>query len=222
MARTVRSLSPRPRPRHGIGHSSDRSMGLDPEPKLSVSASNGVRTQSAPRVSTAHRSHRPPHTRSRLQPLLPVRPRSPTPRVGRHSGRRKPGHQRHRSAQCAAQPGAVARGDHKTPSREARGSCRAARASGRVPGEHCLPSDTPGPSSLAPRSPSHPAFGTPPRPPPIGIPRLRSLEPPNFPSLIPCPLSPHPAFSTFFPSPSHLPPNSVTASPSTLHLCPNF
>nr|XP_042120551.1 protein monoglycylase TTLL8 isoform X4 [Peromyscus maniculatus bairdii] len=133
MARTVRSLSPRPRPRHGIGHSSDRSMGLDPEPKLSVSASNGVRTQSAPRVSTAHRSHRPPHTRSRLQPLLPVRPRSPTPRVGRHSGRRKPGHQRHRSAQCAAQPGAVARGDHKTPSREARGSCRAARASGRVP-----------------------------------------------------------------------------------------
>ncbi|XP_059103979.1 protein monoglycylase TTLL8 [Peromyscus eremicus] len=132
-ARTVRSLSPRPRPRHGTGHSSDRSMGLDPEPKLSVSASNGARTQSAPRVSTARRSHRPPHVRSRLQPLLPVRPRSPTPRVGRHSGRRKPGRQRHGSAQCAAQPGAVARGDHKTPSREARGSCRAARASGRVP-----------------------------------------------------------------------------------------
>ncbi|XP_040609941.1 protein monoglycylase TTLL8 isoform X2 [Mesocricetus auratus] len=136
MARTVRGLSPRPRHRHrpSTGHSLDHCLGLDTEPRLSVSASICVRTQSAPRVLSARLSQRTPLLRSRLQPLLPVRPRSPTPRVGRRSVRRKPGHQRHRSAQCTAQPEPVARGDHRTPSRGTRGWGRTARASGRVPG----------------------------------------------------------------------------------------
>lgn len=175
MARTVRGLSPRPRHRHrpSTGHSLDHCLGLDTEPRLSVSASICVRTQSAPRVLSARLSQRTPLLRSRLQPLLPVRPRSPTPRVGRRSVRRKPGHQRHRSAQCTAQPEPVARGDHRTPSRGTRGWGRTARASGRVPGEHCLPLlDAPGLSSPEPRSPSQPAFRTPPRPPPIGTPDL--------------------------------------------------
>ncbi|KAM7317484.1 hypothetical protein ACRRTK_023786 [Alexandromys fortis] len=123
----------RPRTRSGTGHSLERGMGLDPEPKLSKSSSHCVRTLSAPRVSTAHRSRRPPLLRSCPYASPPARPRSPTPRVGRRSACLKRGHQRHRSAQCAAQPRPVARGDHRTPSRDARGWGRAARASGRVP-----------------------------------------------------------------------------------------
>lgn len=210
MARTVRGLSPsirprpRPRPRPGTGHSLDHRTGLDPEPKLSVSAGICVRTQSAPRVSSVRYSQRTPLLRSRTQALPPARPRSPTPRVGRRSVHRKPGYQRQGSAQCTALPEPVARGDHKTPSRGARGWGKTARAPGRVSGEHCLPSDVPGLSSAAPRSPSHPAFRTPPRPAPSDWnPRARSLERQNFPSLTLTPVHFHPT-PPFQPFP-HLP-----------------
>lgn len=203
----------RPRTRSGTGHSLERSMGLDPEPKLNKSSSNCVRTLSAPRVSTVHRSRRPLLLRSPPHPSPPARPRSPTPRVGRRSACLKPRHQHHGSAQCAAQPRPVARGDHRTPSRDAHGWGRAARASRRVPGEqfslrHARP-------VLAGAQVPLPIPRSEPRPAPFRLePQtslLRTAELPQ-PYSDTCPLSPHPALSTFFPLPSHLPPNSLTAS----------
>lgn len=212
MACSVGGPSPRSRPRlhPRPSRSLDRNMGLDLEPKLSVSASNCVRTAS--RVSPVLRCcQRIPLSRSPPQPLPPVRPRSPTPRVGRRLARRKPRYQRQESAQCMVQARAVALSNRKTPGRSARRSATAARALGRVPGEHCLPSDAPRLPSLVPRSPSYAVLGTPPRPLRLvsqtSILRITELS-----HLIP-PLSPHHACSTFFPSPPHFPPNFVTASP---------
>lgn len=193
----------RPRTRSGTGHSLERSMGLDPEPKLSKSSSNCVRTLSAPRVSTVHRSRRPLLLRSRPHPSPPARPRSPTPRVGRRSACLKPGHQRHGSAQCAAQPRPVARGDHRTPNRDAHGWGRAARASGRVPGEqfslrHARPVLAGAQVPLPSRVPN-------PAPPPSDWnPRPRSLEPQNFPSRTLTPVHFYPTLP-FQPSFLHLP-----------------
>lgn len=195
MACSVQGPSPRPRPRPhprpGPGRSLDRNTGLDLEPRLSVKASNSVRTAS--RVPSLRRCQRTPLSRSPPQPLPPVRPRSPTPRVGRRSARRKSRHQRLGSAQCIAQARPVALGNRKTPGRSGRRSAATARALGRVPGEHCLPSDAPGQPSLAPRSP--PIRCSEPRPAPFDWnPRPRSLESQNFPGL-PSPLT----LSTFTP-----------------------
>lgn len=187
----------------GTGHSLERSMGLDPESKLSKSSSNCVRTLSAPRVSTAHRSRRPPLLRNRPHALPPARPRSPTPRVGRRPACLKPGHQRHGSAQCAAQPRPVARGDHRMNSRDACGWGRAARASRRVPGDqfslqHARPVLAGAQVSLPSRVPN-------PAPPSSDWnPRPRSLEPQNFPSLTLTPVHFHPT-PPFQPSFPHLP-----------------
>lgn len=174
MACSVQGPSPRPRPRPhprpGPGRSLDRNTGLDLEPRHSVNASNCVRTAS--RVPTVRRCQRTPLPRSPPQPLPPVRPRSPTPRVGRRSARRKPHHQRQGSAQCLAQAKPVALGNRKTPSRSARRSAAAARASGRVPGEHSLPSDAPSLPSLGAQVPLLPCARNPAPPPSIGIPDL--------------------------------------------------
>lgn len=217
MACSVQGPSPRPRPRPhprpGPGRSLDRNTGLDLEPRLNVNASNCVRTAS--RVPSVRRCQRTPLPRSPPQPLPPVRPRSPTPRVGRRSARRKPRHQRQGSAQCMAQAKPVAPGNRKTPGRSARRSAAAARASGRVPGEHCLPSDAPRLPSQAPRSPSYAVLGTPPRPLRLESQTsiLRTTELSQLiPLHLPPPLSPRHAYSTFFPSPSHFPPNFITAS----------
>ncbi|XP_063120764.1 protein monoglycylase TTLL8 isoform X4 [Rattus norvegicus] len=136
MACSVQGLSPRPRPRPhprpGPGRSLDRNTGLDLEPRFCVKASNSVRTAS--RVPSLRRCQRIPLSRSPPQSLPPVRPRSPTPRVGRRSARRKLRRQRHGSAQCIAQARPVALGNRKTPGRSGRRSAAAARAVGRVPG----------------------------------------------------------------------------------------
>lgn len=195
MACSVQGPSPRPRPRPhprpGPGRSLDRNTGLDLEPRHSVNASNCVRTAS--RVPTVRRCQRTPLPRSPPQPLPPVRPRSPTPRVGRRSARRKPHHQRQGSAQCLAQAKPVALGNRKTPSRSARRSAAAARASGRVPGEHCLPSDAHACPGWRPGPP--PTLCSEPRPAPFDWnPRPRSLEPQNF-AAYSSPLTP----STFTP-----------------------
>ncbi|XP_063120771.1 protein monoglycylase TTLL8 isoform X13 [Rattus norvegicus] len=135
MACSVQGLSPRPRPRPhprpGPGRSLDRNTGLDLEPRFCVKASNSVRTAS--RVPSLRRCQRIPLSRSPPQSLPPVRPRSPTPRVGRRSARRKLRRQRHGSAQCIAQARPVALGNRKTPGRSGRRSAAAARAVGRVP-----------------------------------------------------------------------------------------
>lgn len=153
MAREVRGLSPRPRPRPGPGFFLDRSTGLDPELRVSVSASNCIRTDPVSRVtSVRRRRHRTPFRRSPQQLPPPARPRSPTPRAGRRSASRKPGHQRQGSAQCGAQAVPVAKGDCKTLSRSARCKNAAQRASGRIPGERGLLADAPDLFLLPPRS----------------------------------------------------------------------
>lgn len=200
---------PRPHPRPSPGRSLDLNVGLDLEPKLSISASNCVRTASwVPPVRRC--CQRTPLPRSPPQPMPPMRPRSPTPRVGRCSARRKPRYQRQGSAQCMVQARPVALGNRKTPGRSARRLATVARASGRVPGEHCLPSDAPRLPSLVPRSPS---YASEPRPAPSDWnPRPRSLESQNFPTLS---LHFHPT-TPVQPSFPHLPTSlqtSVKASP---------
>lgn len=174
MACSVPGPSPRPRPRPhprpGPGRSLDRNTGLDLEPKLSVSASNCVRTAS--RVPSVRRCQRTPLSRSPSQPLPPVRPRSPTPRVGRRSARRKPRQQRQGSAQCMAQARSVALGNRKTPGHSARRSAAAARASGRVPGEHWPALRRATPALASAQVPLLPSAPNPAPPPPIGIPDL--------------------------------------------------
>lgn len=182
MASLVPGLSPRPRlhPCPGPGYFLGRSLGLDLEPRLSGNANNCIRIESVSRVSSAGRRHQAPLPRSPPQPGPPARPRSPTPRAGRRLAHRKPGQPRKRSAQCAAQPGMVAPGNRKARTGLTHRKGSAACASGRVPGEHCRPADTPVLSSLPPRSPTPRSELRP--APSDWNPRPRSLEPQNFPS----------------------------------------